>query len=105
MNTFEKIRITLSIMLFIIAVATSAFVLHKFWFSHLFSSVESYILLFIWVFGFWTSVVWIIKTIFAKKDEDSQVFMKFGIIWTIIFLQTALLLLHYGSKLAEYWIL
>lgn len=103
MNMFEKIRMTLSIMLFVIAVATSVFVLNKFWFSKLFSSVESYILLFVWVLGFWTSVVWITKTIFSKKDDDTEVFMKFGIIWTIIFLQTALLLLHYGNKLAESW--
>ena len=102
---FEKIRMTLSIMLFIIAVATSAFVLHKFWFSKLFSSVESYILLFVLVLGFWTSIVWITKTIFDKKDDDTDLFMKFGIIWTIIFLQCALLLLHYCNKLTESWIL
>lgn len=103
MNTFEKIRMTLSIMLFIISVATSAFVLNKFWFSKLFSSVEYYIMIFVWMLGFLTSVVWMTKTIFAKKGDDTEVFMKFGIMWTIIFLQCALLLLHYCNKLAESW--
>ena len=101
MNTFEKIRMTLSIMLFVIAILTSVFVWHKLWFDKLFGSVENYILIAVWFLGLWTSIVWITKTIFAKKDEDTHVFMKFGIIWTILFLQVALVLLHFGSKATQ----
>lgn len=92
-SDFEKGRIGLSILFLIVTVISNLCIWFKWLGSNLFSSPYNYILIILWIFGFLMSIVGITKAISTNDDNDAELYSKLSIVWTVVFLQSPLILL------------
>lgn len=92
-SDFEKGRIGLSILFLFVAIISNLCIWFKFLGSNLFSSPYNYILIILWILGFLMSIVGITKAISTNDDNDAELYSKLSIVWTVVFLQSPLILL------------